>query len=383
MIYKQPGRRYYTVRFRFNGKLIQKRTRATNKNDAKDIAAKIRSELARGNFGILEKKAAPTLEEFLKKDFLPYVDSTAAKESTATYYHDGAKRLLASDIGGLRLDEITNQQAGQFAARYSNLSASTVNCGLRTLRRALHLAFEWGKLERMPKIGLAKGERQRERVLSREEAIDYLAMCSQPWRDVATLILGAGVRPGEAYKLRWEHVALNGHGGLIQITEGKTKAARRMLPMVPAVYQALKARHESQGKPESGWVFPSGSASGHLEESSAKKYHSTALARLRKANEIEPSIPELKPFEPYCMRHTALTWLAESGCDAFTLARIAGHSSITITQRYCHPQAEAIESAFAKVAGTEKACTKAGYQASLREARRADDDRLSLAESND
>src|SRR5690348_2521095 len=122
--------------------------------------------------------------------------------------------------------------------RYSNLSASTVNCGLRTLRRALHLAFEWGKLERMPKIGLAKGERQRERVLSREEAIDYLAMCSQPWRDVATLILGAGVRPGEAYKLRWEHVALNGHGGLIQITEGKTKAARRMLPMVPAVYQA-------------------------------------------------------------------------------------------------------------------------------------------------
>jgi len=37
------------------------------------------------------------------------------------------------------------------------------------------------------------------------------------------------------------------------------------------------------------------------------------------------------------------------GCDAFTLARIAGHSSITITQRYCHPQADAIERAFAKL----------------------------------
>lgn len=35
-------------------------------------------------------------------------------------------------------------------------------------------------------------------------------------------------------------------------------------------------------------------------------------------------------------------------CDAFTLARIAGHSSITITQRYCHPQADAVEGAFSK-----------------------------------
>ena len=57
------------------------------------------------------------------------------------------------------------------------------------------------------------------------------------------------------------------------------------------------------------------------------------------------------PFEPYCLRHSALTRLAESGCDAFTLARIAGHSSITITQRYCHPQADAIERAFGKLAG--------------------------------
>jgi hypothetical protein len=49
------------------------------------------------------------------------------------------------------------------------------------------------------------------------------------------------------------------------------------------------------------------------------------------------------------MQHTALTRLAEAGCDAFTLAKIAGHSSITITQHYCHPQAEAIECAFAKL----------------------------------
>ena len=55
---------------------------------------------------------------------------------------------------------------------------------------------------------------------------------------------------------------------------------------------------------------------------------------------------KVKPFPPYCLSHTALTDLATLGCDAFALSKIAGHSSITITQRYFHPQADAIERAF-------------------------------------
>ena len=34
------------------------------------------------------------------------------------------------------------------------------------------------------------------------------------------------------------------------------------------------------------------------------------------------------------MRHTLLTRLGESGCDIWTLARIAGHNSIAISSRY-------------------------------------------------
>ena len=74
------------------------------------------------------------------------------------------------------------------------------------------------------------------------------------------LIRGTGMRPGEAFALRWENIHLNGSGGLIQVTEGKTKAASRMLPMVPAVYAALKARWVEAGQPEKGWMFPAASA---------------------------------------------------------------------------------------------------------------------------
>jgi integrase len=258
------------------------------------------------------------------------------------------RNLQASDLAGLRLDQITGQHVVGYIAQHGHLEATTINRDLRTLRRALSLAVEWGKLDRMPKVTLAKGENRRERVLTDAEVKSYLEACPQPWRDVATLINGEGMRPGECYALRWEHVLLNGHGGLIQIARGKSKAARRPLPMVPEVYQALKARYEAQGRPAEGWVFPTGAASGHMEESSAKQWHAKALETLEKARKENSELPEIKPFEPYCLRHTFGTRMAPK-CDVFALARILGHSSITITQRYVHTQSEAIEQAFQKL----------------------------------
>jgi hypothetical protein len=51
---------------------------------------------------------------------------------------------------------------------------------------------------------------------------------------------------------------------------------------------------------------------------------------------------------------TALTNLTGTGCDALTLARIAGHRAIQITMRYGHPQADAIERAFSQTANRQK-----------------------------
>jgi integrase len=393
MIYKPKGRRYYRIKFHHQGKLIHRCTRATDKKTARSIEAKIRTELAAGNWGILEAKPAPTLDDFLKKDFLPFVESKSkSKPKTVEYYSFGVRALLDAGLGKLRLDEITDQHASQYATRKSRLSPSTINCGLRTLRRALNLAFQWGKLDRPARITLAKGERQRERVLTRDEASAYLDACPEPWRDVATIMLGTGLRPGELYELRWENVVFGEDGGLIKITHGKSRAARRVLPMFPEVKHVLQSRWEEQKKPIEGWVFPSDSELGHFEEGTAKGQHARAIALIERGNAAYKTWSKGKKggdwaqtvaestaidssfltshekvvqaglafFAPYCLRHTALTWFAESGCDPFTLARIAGHSSITITQRYCHPQADAIESAFKKLAAQQKVVTEGG-----------------------
>ncbi len=199
------------------------------------------------------------------------------------------------------------------------LLVSCPNKALRTLRRALSLAHEWGKLNRMAKITLAKGERQWDRVLSHEEAQAYLAACPQPGKDAATVILGTGMRPGECCSLRWEHILLGDGGGLIQIAEGKTKAARRILPMVPDVLNAMRASHKALGCPAEGWVFPAKSRTGHFGWWGYLDQHRRALESIAKAHEAHPSLPTVARFEPYCLRQTALTWISPH-TDAFTLA---------------------------------------------------------------
>ena len=57
---------------------------------------------------------------------------------------------------------------------------------------------------------------------------------------------------------------------------------------------------------------------------------------------IERKPALLTPWVLYSFRHTFLTRLGESGCDAWTLARFAGHSSITISSRYVHPSENAM-----------------------------------------
>lgn len=54
-------------------------------------------------------------------------------------------------------------------------------------------------------------------------------------------------------------------------------------------------------------------------------------------------------------RHTFCTRLGEAGTDAFSIQRLAGHSSITISQKYVHPTPTIIESAIGKMEAVRNA----------------------------
>jgi hypothetical protein len=56
---------------------------------------------------------------------------------------------------------------------------------------------------------------------------------------------------------------------------------------------------------------------------------------------------------------TFLTRLGEVNTDPFTIQRIAGHSSITMSQRYVHPTDRTPEGAFARLETYNQAKTDA------------------------
>ena len=205
----------------------------------------------------------------------------------------------------------------------------------------LHLAIEWGVLESAPKIELLTGERRRERVVTAEEESRYLSAASPLLEAVATVLADTGLRPDECHRLRWEEISwANGRNGNLLVTRGKTAAARRVLPMAPRVRRVLESRWIASGRPSQGWIWCAPTKTGHIDHSSLKKQHNKAI-----------KLSGVRPFVLYSLRHTFLTRLGESGCDAWTLARVAGHSSVTISSRYVHPSEDAVLAAMSRLGG--------------------------------
>ena len=335
----------YWFHFYFNGEHVQKSTKQGNPRVARQIEAAHRTALAKGEVGIAEKKVAPTLKAFLDDRFIPWAKATFEQASPKTW--TGWYRTQLTNISAYqplvsrKLDAITSEHVADYAAHLQTKGwkPTSVNSSLRVLRRALRLAVEWGLAPSAPKVKLLRGEHHREHVVTPEEEAKYLKAAGPLMNDVATVLIDTGMRPEENARLRWESVSwANGQYGTLQVTHGKTAAARRMLPLSRRVRSILEIRWEGAKRPLEGWVWATKTASGHVEPSTMKKQHRKALLA-----------SGVRPFVLYALRHTFLTRLGATGCDAWTLARIAGHSSIAISARYVHPNHDAVMSVFARL----------------------------------
>lgn len=202
-----------------------------------------------------------------------------------------------------------------------------------------------------PKIQLLAGEAKRERVITWDEEDLYLSNAAPLLFDLATMLADTGMRPDEAYRLRWEHISWDRpRHGTLRVTHGKTPAARRVLPLTMRARAVLEMRWERAGRPIEGWVFPAPTQSGHIDQGSCRKQHIAAFNKANRDEEGKPlKTPRLRPFVLYAFRHTFLTRLGESGVDAWTLARIAGHSSIAISSRYVHPSEDMVMNAMSRL----------------------------------
>jgi integrase len=323
-IYKR-GKTYW-FSFIFNGERVQRTTKQKNRVAARQIEAAYKTQLAKGEVGLVERAPIPTFSVFATRFGEKMREFHQAKPKTLTYYMSGVKRLNEF-FGTVSLDAVTTNLIAEYvtkrrAQKKKNgklLKVASVNRELEVLRRMLRLAQEWEILGVIPKISRLPGEEARDRVVNHSEEAAYLTACCPLLRDVATILIDTGLRVDEALRLEWEHI----HEDYIHIPRGKSPKAVRDVFVSTRVRELIRMRHETQKKPREGWVFPAATKSGRVE--SLKSQHRKAL-----------KLSKVRPFVLHSLRHTCLTRLGETGCDSFTLKKLAGHASVQVSEKYIH-----------------------------------------------
>jgi integrase len=319
------------------GERIDRSTKRKNKTDAQRVEARWITQISAAGESLapLRQTQYPLLLFQFQEKFYAYLDAHCAERTTEFYKQAWAP--FAARYAG-HITQITPATIEAWVQdRRKVVSATRVNATLRTLRRALRLAEEWKLITKAPKIKLLSGERSREFVITEELLTKMLAheKCTPLLPVFLPTLIDTGLRISEACALQWPHVGLEPKQsatlGWVYVERGKSKAAKRYVPLTVRAHRILTRLKKASS---SKFVFPA-SDGGQL----SRHWASEQFRTLRDALELPDDCVV------HSTRHTFCTRLGESGCDAFTIMKLAGHSSIVISQKYVHPTPALLENA--------------------------------------
>jgi integrase len=319
-LYKRGGRWWY--KFSHLGHTYRKSTGTGNERDAQQIENVAKSAVYRGEVGIVEKKSVPTVREFQKR-FLQEVSSHVSA-GTLGMYEDAYNRLLLfTAIADTELSDVDFEKMEKFT-RYSlkTQERTTVNHNFRVLRRALRLAAKLGIIPAAPQVSILANENKRDFVLSQQIEEKYLEACPEFLRTFAVLDLETGCRLAELTGIRWPDV--DWQARTVFVAGTKTPNSRRTLPLTA---RALGVLRELKRVSQCDHVL------------SSPRWPSKPASRngLQHAHEdVRENAGLPDDFVLHSLRHTWCTRLAESGCDVYTLMKLAGHANLATSQRYIH-----------------------------------------------
>lgn len=171
----------------------------------------------------------------------------------------------------------------------------------------------------------------RERWLRSDEAPAFFeALEAEPnetLRDFVWLDLYTGARRGNVLAMRWDELDLE--RGVWTIPGDKSKNGKPItVYLVPQALEVLRARHtaatpEGAEAPETPWVFPADSKTGHFQEP-----RKGVLKILERAG--------IKDLRIHDLRHTMGAALGNAGASQAQIAKALGHRNIQTSARYTH-----------------------------------------------
>ncbi|MEJ2851952.1 MULTISPECIES: tyrosine-type recombinase/integrase [unclassified Saccharothrix] len=122
-------------------------------------------------------------------------------------------------------------------------------------------------------------------------------------------------------------------GGLVD--KGTKGKRARIVPLIEEIRELVQRRIAATDGTKDARLFV-GPRGGRI-----------TTAVLRDATHWDDVVTKLgfDRLKRHSLRHTGLTWMADAGVPVHHLQRIAGHGSLTTTQRYLHPHRQAVTDA--------------------------------------
>jgi integron integrase len=251
---------------------------------------------------------------------------------------------------------------------FLNFLALERNVSPATQKQALNaLAFLLKHVYLIPEFTLenlcpARGPRRPPVVMTREEVRTVFARLQDPWKLIAQIMYGCGLRLMEAMKLRVKDLDFG--QGTITIHDGKG-GKHRIVTLPQSLEKRLRAHLEHQREkhrqdlivgagdahmPEAllrkwpnacrewcwQWVFPAAHLCPHPRTKAYARYHlhDDSMARQFRDAVRKTGIP--KRITTHTLRHSFATHLLESGTDIRTVQSLLGHADVSTTMIYLH-----------------------------------------------
>jgi len=254
---------------------------------------------------------------------------------------------LLPTFAELRLDEITPRVVDQWKAeKIDEINATSINKCLSTLKAIMEQAYDYGHLDRAPKIVLLPAHTpdrtlitctaHMTALLRAADAVDSPQSRRGQRRAMIAVLMLAGLRLGEALELRREDVDLA--EGIIHVRAeaddaSKSDAARRRVLMLPLLRDELDRWLAATSVAHGGLLFAT--ASGRKWSESNVNHRvvgwsvEAANERLRVAG--QRPMPRLTPKS---LRATFASMLYTLGAPKPSILDQMGHASEDVTLRH-------------------------------------------------
>ena len=330
------------MRFSYKGKQVMKSTEVRDKRLAEKIHAKIVAQIAEGKWFERPVGEDKTLREFFDKYISEY--SVANKAERTIRQDRGFAKDVIEFLGNIPIAEVTASRISSYKSylKSKGLSAATINLQRGFLSHAFKKAvreWEWLRENPVEKVSREKVRNARDRWLTLEEEKRLLDVCviyatgkenvqvPHYWlQEVVFFDLNTGMRMDEVLSLEWPHVDLFRKTVMVMRSKNGDK---RTIPLNQRAFELLKAKAKVRDI-RSKYVFAS-EAGTKIDSGNLRRGFYNALERA-----------EITDFRFHDLRHTFATRLAQAGIDLYKIAKLMGHKTIVMTQRYSHHYPESL-----------------------------------------